>query len=401
MLQSSAHVPEPDGDRDLALFAGYYERPRDVDQVIDLVGLAEKRDARVRTLSGGQKRRLDLGLGLIGDPEILFLDEPTTGFDPAARRAAWDVIRSLRSLGKTILLTTHYLDEAEQLSDRVAVLREGADRRDRAAGGAVGRGAGDRDPLPPRRRGDPGLHPRADARPARADRARRCRRGASSRALTVRRPTLEEVYLALTEDDDGVSSSSTSCGASSASTGGAASSPSSPSSSRSLLFVLLGSVYGNDRIKSRAQRQGLRVPARRDARLRRRLDRVRRARDRARPPPRERDPQAAARDAAAAGRPTSAAVIASTVLVFAIEAAALIVLARVAVRRAASRTHWLSLVLALLLGALVVRGARDRAHRADPLRRGLVRGRERDLPADGVPLRLVLVDRTPTRASSR
>src|SRR5207302_8229782 len=109
----------------LALFAGYYERPLEVDRVIGLVGLEEKRDARVRTLSGGQKRRLDLGLGLVGDPEILFLDEPTTGFDPAARRAAWEVIRSLRSLGKTILLTTHYLDEAEQVSDRVAVLAEG------------------------------------------------------------------------------------------------------------------------------------------------------------------------------------------------------------------------------------------------------------------------------------
>ncbi|MFY9581005.1 MAG: ABC transporter ATP-binding protein, partial [Gaiellaceae bacterium] len=107
------------------MFAGYYEHPRDVDQVIELVGLAEKRDARVKTLSGGQKRRLDLGVALVGDPDLVFLDEPTTGFDPAARRAAWEMIRSLRSLGKTILLTTHYLDEAEQLADRVAVLREG------------------------------------------------------------------------------------------------------------------------------------------------------------------------------------------------------------------------------------------------------------------------------------
>ena len=93
--------------------------------MIDLVGLAEKRLSRVKTLSGGQQRRLDLALGLIGDPEILFLDEPTTGFDPAARRAAWEMIRSLRELGKTVLLTTHYLDEAEQLADRVAVLRKG------------------------------------------------------------------------------------------------------------------------------------------------------------------------------------------------------------------------------------------------------------------------------------
>jgi ABC-2 type transport system ATP-binding protein len=107
------------------IFAGYYERPRDVDGVIDLVGLAEERDARVKTLSGGQKRRLDLGVALVGDPDLVFLDEPTTGFDPAARRAAWEMIRSLRSLGKTVLLTTHYLDEAEQLADRVAVMRDG------------------------------------------------------------------------------------------------------------------------------------------------------------------------------------------------------------------------------------------------------------------------------------
>jgi len=107
------------------LFAGYYEHPRDMDDVIRLVGLEEKRDARVKTLSGGQKRRLDLGVALVGDPDLVFLDEPTTGFDPTARRAAWDLIRTLRSLGKTILLTTHYLDEAQQLADRVAVIRAG------------------------------------------------------------------------------------------------------------------------------------------------------------------------------------------------------------------------------------------------------------------------------------
>ena len=113
------------------MFAGYYATPRDVDEVIELVGLDEKRDARVKTLSGGQKRRLDLGVALVGDPELVFLDEPTTGFDPAARRTAWELIRSLRSLGKTILLTTHYLDEAQQLADRVAVTPR---RRDRAQG---------------------------------------------------------------------------------------------------------------------------------------------------------------------------------------------------------------------------------------------------------------------------
>ena len=106
-------------------FAGYYEHARDVDEVIAIVGLAEKTAARVKTLSGGQKRRLDLGVALVGDPELVFLDEPTTGFDPSARRNAWEMIRSLRELGKTILLTTHYLDEAQQLADRVAVLRAG------------------------------------------------------------------------------------------------------------------------------------------------------------------------------------------------------------------------------------------------------------------------------------
>jgi ABC-2 type transport system ATP-binding protein len=109
----------------LRMFAGYYWRPRPVDEVVELVGLGEKRDARIKTLSGGQKRRLDLGIALVGDPDVLFLDEPTTGFDPAARRAAWEVVRNLRSIGKTILLTTHYLDEAQQLSDRIAVLRAG------------------------------------------------------------------------------------------------------------------------------------------------------------------------------------------------------------------------------------------------------------------------------------
>ena len=108
-----------------SMFAGYYARPRDVDEVIELVGLADKTSAQLKTLSGGQKRRLDLGVALIGDPELVFLDEPTTGFDPTARRTAWDLVRSLRSLGKTIVLTTHYLDEAQQLADRVAVIREG------------------------------------------------------------------------------------------------------------------------------------------------------------------------------------------------------------------------------------------------------------------------------------
>jgi ABC-2 type transport system ATP-binding protein len=109
----------------LVHFAGFYPAPRDADEVIALVGLQGKEAAAARTLSGGQLRRLDLALALIGDPELIFLDEPTTGFDPAARRAAWETVRSLRALGKTILLTTHYLDEAQELADRVAIIKGG------------------------------------------------------------------------------------------------------------------------------------------------------------------------------------------------------------------------------------------------------------------------------------
>ena len=125
VLQSSAVYQILSVREIVALFAGYYPRPRPAAEVIELVGLAEKRDARVRTLSGGQLRRLDLALALVGDPELVFLDEPTTGFDPAARRQAWETIRDLRSLGKSILLTTHYMEEAQRLADRVAILRGG------------------------------------------------------------------------------------------------------------------------------------------------------------------------------------------------------------------------------------------------------------------------------------
>jgi ABC-2 type transport system ATP-binding protein len=125
VLQHSEMWPNLTVVETLRVFAGYYRRPRDVDETVTLVGLGHKRDDRVKTLSGGQKRRLDLALALVGDPELVFMDEPTTGFDPQARRAAWDMIRGLRSLGKTILLTTHYLDEAQQLADRLAVLRDG------------------------------------------------------------------------------------------------------------------------------------------------------------------------------------------------------------------------------------------------------------------------------------
>ncbi len=125
VLQSSAVYPTLSVEEIVRLFAGYYSRPRDTDEVVRLVGLEEKRAARVRTLSGGQLRRLDLALALVGDPDLVFLDEPTTGFDPAARRQAWETIRGLRALGKTILLTTHYMEEAHALADRLAILRAG------------------------------------------------------------------------------------------------------------------------------------------------------------------------------------------------------------------------------------------------------------------------------------
>jgi len=125
VLQSAAVYPLLSVREILNLFAGYYKRARNVPEVIELVGLAEKSESRVRTLSGGQLRRLDLALALVGDPELIFLDEPTTGFDPAARRQAWDTIRDLRGLGKSILLTTHYMEEAQNLADRLAILRDG------------------------------------------------------------------------------------------------------------------------------------------------------------------------------------------------------------------------------------------------------------------------------------
>jgi ABC-2 type transport system ATP-binding protein len=125
VLQSSGFYPRATVREAVEHFGACYPRPRDPAETIALVGLDGKEDARAGELSGGQRRRLDLALALVGDPELIFLDEPTTGFDPAARRAAWDVIRALRELGKTILLTTHYLDEAQVLSDRVAIIKDG------------------------------------------------------------------------------------------------------------------------------------------------------------------------------------------------------------------------------------------------------------------------------------
>jgi len=125
VLQTSADAGDLTVFETINHFHGYYSNPRDVEEVIDSVGLQEKREALIRNLSGGQRRRLDVALGIIGNPELLFLDEPTTGFDPEARRAFWSLIKKLRSDGATIVLTTHYLDEAEALADRVAVINKG------------------------------------------------------------------------------------------------------------------------------------------------------------------------------------------------------------------------------------------------------------------------------------
>ena len=181
------------------IFAGYYSRPRDVDEVIELVGLAEKRDAKVKTLSGGQKRRLDLGVALVGDPELVFLDEPTTGFDPAARRNAWALIRSLRQLGKTVLLTTHYLDEAQQLADRVAVLRAGEIVRIGKPSELI---ASTTVQIRYRLRGEEVVLETTDpTRELHELTARALREGVELEDLEVRRASLEDVYLALVEDE--------------------------------------------------------------------------------------------------------------------------------------------------------------------------------------------------------
>jgi ABC-2 type transport system ATP-binding protein len=142
VLQDSRMHPELTVRESLELFAGYYRRPRSVGETISLVGLAQKAEDRVGRLSGGQQRRLDVALALIGDPELLFLDEPTTGFDPSARRRAWGVVANLRSLGKTIFLTTHYMEEAQALADRVAIIARGEVVAEGSPGELSGRGRG-------------------------------------------------------------------------------------------------------------------------------------------------------------------------------------------------------------------------------------------------------------------
>ena len=158
VLQSTGVDPYLTVAETIAMYAGYYPHPRPVDEVIELVGLAGKHDARVLKLSGGQQRRLDVAIALAGDPELLFLDEPTTGFDPSARHEAWEVVRNLATLGKTVLLTTHYMDEAQNLADRVAVVAGG---RIVAEGSPSSLGGRDTATARIRYRVPPGLHPPA------------------------------------------------------------------------------------------------------------------------------------------------------------------------------------------------------------------------------------------------
>jgi ABC-2 type transport system ATP-binding protein len=207
VLQSSGIYNHVTPREALRHWASFYPHPREVEEVLSLMGLQEKADVRTRKLSGGQLRRLDFALALVGDPELIFLDEPTTGFDPQARRAAWETVRSLRELGKTILLTTHYLDEAQALADRVAIVKDGCVL-------AIG---------PPRElRTSPLAHPPGAAhyRVAYRDAAgelvevqtddptrtlneltgEALARGERLEELSVGRPTLEDVYLELTAD---------------------------------------------------------------------------------------------------------------------------------------------------------------------------------------------------------
>jgi ABC-2 type transport system ATP-binding protein len=199
VLQSGRVDPYLTVRESLDLYAGYFRRPRPSEEVIALVGLEGKADERTSRLSGGQQRRLDVGMALIGDPELLFLDEPTTGFDPSARRQAWDVIAGLRDLGKTVFLTTHYMDEAQRLADRVTII---------AAGRIVARGTPE--DLGGRESGETTIRYRRDGREVVVQTATPVQtlheltgealaRGETLEGLEVTRPSLEDVYLELTD----------------------------------------------------------------------------------------------------------------------------------------------------------------------------------------------------------
>jgi ABC-2 type transport system ATP-binding protein len=201
VLQSGRLEPYLTVAESLSLYAGYYRAPRPVEEVIEAIGLTGKADERTGRLSGGQQRRLDVGMALVGDPDLLFLDEPTTGFDPEARRGAWDVIAGLRELGKTVFLTTHYMDEAQRLADRVAVI---------AGGEIVARGTpedlGNRESRPAR------ISYRENGREVELETTtpvqtlneltgRALAEGIEIEGLEVTRPSLEDVYLELTKSE--------------------------------------------------------------------------------------------------------------------------------------------------------------------------------------------------------
>ncbi len=213
VLQSSGMDKELTVRESVELFAAMFPRRNPVDRVIEIVGLEEKADARVKTLSGGQRRRVDLALGIVGKPELLFLDEPTTGFDPSARRKSWDLIDRLRSLGTTILLTTHYMDEAQSLADRVAVMAGGlivaegtpdtlGSRSDRGAIVSFRLPAGAPTDLPAPFSTEQGpsvvVSVEDPTRDLHALTSWATSRGVSLEGLTVSKPTLEDVYLELT-----------------------------------------------------------------------------------------------------------------------------------------------------------------------------------------------------------
>ena len=224
VLQEAGHPPTMTVIEAVRVFSAAYPHPRQPEEVLELVGLSEKVKARIKTLSGGQRRRLDLALGIAGDPDLIFLDEPTTGFDPSARRRSWELVANLRKLGKTILLTTHYMDEAQTLADRVAVIAAG-----RIAAEGTPETIGGRDVakaivefrLPPG--GNPRVDPSSIPLPRAADldlaadgrirfttetptrdlaalTAWAAARGEELEGLTVARPSLEDMYLRLTAE---------------------------------------------------------------------------------------------------------------------------------------------------------------------------------------------------------
>jgi ABC-2 type transport system ATP-binding protein len=223
VLQECRMEPKLTVRETLEMYAGYYAAPRPVDATIDLVGLSGEADQRAGRLSGGQQRRLDVAAALIGDAELLFLDEPTTGFDPSARRRFWEVISGLRDLGKTVFLTTHYMDEAQALADRVAVIRAGEIVAAGTPDDLGGRGQAASlisfalppsvrpDSLPDLVRAASGPTPNGAIELRTTDPVRvldaltgwALERGVELRALEVRRPSLEDVYLELTAEEEG------------------------------------------------------------------------------------------------------------------------------------------------------------------------------------------------------